>query len=232
MTALTSNHLFGILLTVACFYLGVTVKKKLNNTTLINPLLFSTILIIIVLLACKIPFEHYMKGGGVIHAFLGPVTVVLALPLYRQRKLLGQYKFPIIGGILSGVIASLVSVTVLCRLFHLEEILERSIIPHSVTTPIGIGISNSLGAVQGITVVSIIITGILGTAIAPLVYKLFKITHPVAKGLGLGTSAHALGTSKAVEMGEKEGAVSSLAIGLAAITTVVLVSILQVTGWY
>lgn len=229
---MTNNHLFGFLLTVACFYLFTAIKKKLNNTNFINPLVLSTILIIFILLISKVPFDSYMKGAGIIHAFLGPVTVVLALPLYRQRKLLAKHKFPIIGGILSGVIASLLSITLLCHIFNLEDILERSIIPHSVTNPIGIEISKSLGAIQGITVASIVITGILGTIIAPFIYKLFRISNPIAKGLGLGTSAHALGTARAVDMGETEGAVSGLAIGLAAITTVIIVSLLQITGWY
>lgn len=228
---ITNNHLFGILITVAFFFAGMWLKQRFKKN-FINPLLMSVILIVILLLVLHIPYDNYMKGGGVIHSFLGPVTVVLALPLYRQRKLLIKYKASIIGGILTGVLASLFSVILLCRVFHLNDMLERSLIPHSVTTPIGIAISNTLGAIEGITVVSIIITGILGASIAPLIYKLFRITHPIAKGLGLGTSAHALGTSKAVEMGETEGAVSSLAIGLAAITTVILVAVLQLAGWY
>ena len=228
---LTNNHLFGILLSVAVFYGGVTLRNKLK-LNFINPLLLGIIIIIGLLVIADIPFEHYMKGGSVIHAFLGPVTVLLALPLYRQRKLLVEYKYPIIFGILTGVITSLVSVILLSRVFDLNEILERSLLAHSVTTPIGISISNSLGAIEGITVVSIVITGILGTAIAPIFYKLLRIMHPVAKGLGLGTTSHALGTTKAFEMGETEGAVSSLAIGVAALTTVAIVTVLKVVGFY
>jgi len=231
MNEITNNHLFGILITVGFFFIGLWLKQRFKKS-FINPLLLSVICIIALLLLLNIPYENYMKGGGVIHSFLGPVTVVLALPLYRQRRLLMNYKTSIIGGILTGVLASLISVILLCRVFHLNEMLERSLIPHSVTTPIGIGLSNTLGAVEGITVVSIIITGILGASIAPFIYKLFRVNHPIAKGLGLGTSAHALGTSKAVEMGETEGAVSSLAIGVAAITTVVMVAVLQLVGWY
>ncbi|HNW51460.1 MAG TPA: LrgB family protein [Prolixibacteraceae bacterium] len=231
MNELTNNHLFGILISVAVFYGGSVLRKKLKRD-FINPLLLGIMVIVAVLLLGDIPYENYMKGGSVIHAFLGPVTVILALPLYRQRKLLMEYKLPIIAGILTGVISSLVSVILLCRVFDLNNLLERSLVGHSVTTPIGINISNSLGAVEGITVVSIIITGILGASVAPLLYRLFRIVHPVAKGLGLGTSSHALGTTKAMEMGETEGAVSSLAIGVAALTTVAMVTILQLTGWY
>ncbi|WP_423127340.1 LrgB family protein [Gaoshiqia sp. Z1-71] len=228
---LTDTHLFGILLSVACFY-GIAFFRNRTRRNWINPLLLSIALIILILSLTDIPFENYMKGGSVIHAFLGPVTVVLALPLYRQRKLLIAHKYSIMGGILSGVISAIVSVIVLCRWLGLNELLERSLLPHSVTTPIGIGLSDLLGATEGIVILSIIITGILGALAAPLVYRLLRIVHPVARGIGLGTSAHALGTTKAIEMGETEGAMSSLAIGLAALTTVVFVILLQYFQWY
>nr|WP_321410552.1 LrgB family protein [uncultured Carboxylicivirga sp.] len=229
--ALTNTHLFGILITLGLYFGCIWLRKRLKKNW-INPLLISAFAIIIFLTQLDIPYEYYTKGAGFIHAFLGPVTVVLALPLYRQRKLLVQHKYSIIGGIISGVSASFISVIVLSRIFHLNDILERSLIPHSVTTPIGIALSNSLNAVEGITVISIIITGLLGAAIAKILYKILKITHPIAKGLTLGTAAHVLGTTKAIEMGETEGAVSSLAIGVAAITTVISATILQIVGWY
>lgn len=228
---LTDTHLFGILLSVACFYWFSYIRFR-SRQSWVNPLLLSIALIIAVLGLTAIPFDNYMKGGSVIHAFLGPVTVVLALPLYRQRRLLITHKYAILGGILSGVLSALVSVIVLCRLFGLNELLERSLLPHSVTTPIGIGLSDLLGATEGITILSIIITGITGAALAPFLYRLMKIVHPVARGIGLGTAAHALGTTKAIEMGETEGAMSSLAIGVAALTTVCVVILLQYLNWY
>lgn len=231
MEKLTDNHLFGILLSLAFYYGGAFLRLRLQRNW-INPLLISIVLIIFLLVIGGIPFEHYMKGGSVIHAFLGPVTVVLALPLYRQRTLLIQHKYSIVVGVLVGVASALISVVVLCRLFGLNELLERSLLGHSVTTPIGIGLSNSLGAIEGLTVLSIIITGLFGAAIAPFLFKLFHIIHPVAKGIGLGTAAHAMGTTKALEMGETEGAMSGLAIGLAAIVTVITVALLQAFGLY
>ncbi|WP_299578058.1 LrgB family protein [uncultured Sunxiuqinia sp.] len=231
MKFLTDTHLFGILLSVASFY-GISYLRDKLKATWLNPLMSSIALIIGLLLLFDIPFEHFMEGGSVIHSFLGPVTVVLALPLYRNRKLLKAHKFAIMGGITAGVFAAVASVILLGRLFQLNELLERSIMGHSVTTPIGIGISDSLGANEGITVLSIMITGIFGVIIAPSLYRLLRIVHPVAKGIGLGTSAHALGTTKAMEMGETEGAMSSLAIGVTALTTVLVVIILQVLGWY
>lgn len=231
MESVTNTHLFGILLTVGCFYL---ISKAKNNARLgwLNPLLLSVIIIICILILFNIPYDNYMKGGSVIHAFLGPVTVALALPLYRQRKLLIEHKYSIMGGIVAGVVSAITSVVVLGRLFGLNQVLERSLLAHSVTTPIGISVSNMLSATEGITIVSIIITGIVGAAIAPLLLKLLRIKHPVAKGISLGTSSHALGTSKAIEMGETEAAMSSLAIGVAALTTVLVVILMQIMGWY
>lgn len=231
MEFLTNTHLFGILLSVASFY-GIAYFRDKLKANWLNPLMASIGLIIGILLLLNIPFDHYMKGGSVIHAFLGPVTVVLALPLYRNWKLLNAHKYSILGGISSGVFAAIISVILLGRLFNLNEILERSILAHSVTTPIGIGISDSLGANEGITVLSIMITGIFGVIIAPTLYRLLRIVHPVAKGIGLGTTAHAIGTTKAIEMGEQEGAMSSLAIGVAALTTVLVVIIFQFFQWY
>lgn len=231
MEKLTDNHLFGILLSLACYYGGSFIRLRLQKSW-VNPLLISIVLIISLLVLGGIPFEQYMKGGSVIHAFLGPVTVVLALPLYRQRALLVQHKYAILGGILAGVASALISVVVLCRLFGLNELLERSLLGHSVTTPIGIGLSNSLGAIEGLTVLSIIITGLFGAAIAPVLFRVFRIVHPVAKGISLGTSAHAMGTTKAIEMGETEGAMSGLAIGVAALITVITVALLQAVGFY
>ncbi len=231
ISTITDNHLFGILLTVGLFYSGLWLRNYFQKNW-INPLLISVFVIVMLLQLANIPYEQYMQGAGVIHDFLGPVTVVLALPLYRQRQLLVKYKLSIIGGIVSGVLASLISVLLLGRVFGLNEMLERSLLPHSITTPIGIALSNDIGGIEGITVVSIILTGLIGASVAAVLFRLLRITHPIARGLALGTSAHAIGTSKAIEMGETEAAVSSLAIGVAAITTVMAVAIMQLAGWY
>jgi len=230
MEEISNTHLFGIFLTVGCFYILSLIRNR-SGLKWLNPLLLSVVIIICILILGDIPYEHYMKGGSVIHALLGPVTVALALPLYRQRRLLIKYKYSIFGGILSGVASAFVSVVELSRLLGLNELLERSLIGHSVTTPNGIGVSQMLQATEGITIISIIITGLLGASIAPFVLKLLRITHPVAKGLSIGTSSHAIGTAKAIEMGETEAAMSSLAIGVAALTTVIIVILMQLMGW-
>lgn len=194
--------------------------------------MLSIVSIIGMIIAFDIPYTSFAKGGSVIHAFLGPVTVVLALPLYRQKDLLLQHKYSILTGVTAGVISSLASVVILSRWFGLTEVLEQSIMPHSVTTPIGIGIVHSLNGIEGITVLSIVITGVFGALISPFILKICRIVHPIAKGIGIGTASHAIGTTKAMELGETEGAMSGLAIGLAAIITVILVVLMQLTGYY
>ena len=230
MQVLTDNILFGLFISIAAFLFSVWLRGKLGWSWL-NPLLLSIVSIVLFLLVTQIPYTHFAKGSAFIRAMLGPVTVVLALPLYRQRKLLIKHKYAIIGGVTSGALSAIISVIVLCRWLGLTDLLERSLLPHSVTTPIGIGITQTLQGIEGITVFSIIITGVFGALIAPLLLKLLRITHPIAKGIGIGTASHAIGTSKALEMGETEGAMSGLAIGLAAIITVIMVVILGALGY-
>lgn len=231
MEKITDNYIFGIFLTMALFY-GVATFRNRVKLYWINPLLISVMVIIAFLSLLDVPYEHYSKGGGIIHAFLGPVTVALALPLYRQRKLLVAHKYSILGGVFSGVLAALISVVGLSRLMGINELIERSVFSHSVTTPIGISIAGLLEADEGVTVLAIMITGVFGILIAPFIYKILKVVHPIARGIGLGTSAHAIGTSKAMEMGQTEGAMSSLAIGITGLTTVITVILLQSLGWY
>lgn len=231
MNWLIDNYLFGIFLCLAAFSGSVYLRTQFNLKWL-NPLMLSIVCIILIITLFDIPYKSFAKGGSVIHAFLGPVTVVLALPLYRQKHLLIQHKYAILVGVTSGVIASLASVVLFSRWLGLSAILERSIMPHSVTTPIGIGVVHSLNGIEGITVLSIVITGVFGALISPIVLKLFRITNPIAKGISIGTASHAIGTTKAMEMGETEGAMSGLAIGTTAIITVITVVLLKLIDWY
>ena len=152
-------------------------------------------------------------------------TVCLAVPLYEQLSLLKKNFKAVAAGIFSGVLASLVSVLGLSALFGLNHEQYVTLLPKSITTAIGMGISEELGGIVTITVASIIITGILGNVIAEFVCKVFKIHHPIAKGLALGTASHAIGTAKAMEMGPIEGAMSSLAIAVAGLLTVIGASV-------
>ncbi|MDU5107174.1 LrgB family protein [Clostridium sp.] len=221
MEILTENILFGIIISLLAFEAGLLIYKK-TKFPLFNPLLIAIALVISFLLIFKIDVDVYNKGGQFINMFLGPATVVLAVPLYKQFHLLKKHLLPILIGILIGSSIGISSVILLANIFGLEKVLTISLLSKSVTTPIGIEITNQLGGLAPVTVLSIVISGIIGSIIGPLLCKKFKINDKVAIGIALGTASHAVGTSKALELGETEGAMSSLSIGIAGIMTVFL----------
>lgn len=212
---------FGILLSIGTYLIATSIYRKIK-IPIFNPLLITVILIIGVLKVSKVPLTTYNKGGDLIMFFLAPATVILAVPLYKQIDLLKKNFFPIIIGVFVGSLTSMLSVIFLSKLLGLDELITKSIVPKSITTPIGMEISKTFGGVIPVTVVSIVITGILGAVIGPIIIKLGKIKSKIAKGIALGTASHAIGTSKALELGEVEGAMSGLAIGLAGAITVFL----------
>lgn len=218
--AIFNSAFFGVIISIAGYALGVFLKKKFKRSFL-NPLLISIIFVIAVLLVFNIDYESYNQGGKYISYLLTPATVCLAIPLYQQLELLKKNKKAIVLGILAGVLSSLGSVWALSYLFGLSHQQYVTLLPKSITTAIGIGVSHELGGIETITVAVIIVTGVLGNVIAETVCKLFKIKDPIAVGLAIGTSAHALGTTKAFELGEIQGAMSSLSIVVAGLITVV-----------
>jgi predicted murein hydrolase (TIGR00659 family) len=219
MSWFTSSPLFGILISLVAFEIGLWANKK-TKQPLINPLLIALLLIVFILKGFDISLEDYNKGGQIISFFLGPATVALAIPLYKNVKLLKTNALPIIGSIIIGSSAGIVSILLMAKLFDLDIKLGLSLAPKSITTPIGIEVAKQLGGIPEITVVAIIVTGLTGAIFAESLFKLLKFNDPVAKGLAIGASSHALGTTKALEMGEVEGAMSSLAIGIAGLATV------------
>lgn len=210
------TEIFGVILTILFFNIGIYIQKK-TNKPIFNPLLIATLGIILFLSITKIPYESYKLGGDRINFFLGPVTIVLAVPLYKQFDLFKKYLLEILIGISCGVVVSFISIKLIGHFTNADVDIINSLIPKSITTPMGISLTKTLNGVEAITVVSIILTGILGAIISPIVFKIGKINNPVAKGISLGTSAHALGTTKALEMGEVEGAMSGLSIGISGI---------------
>lgn len=223
MRELLSNSLyFGVVISVGTYVFGVWLRKKVQLAVL-NPLLISILLTIGFLLVFRINYEDYNEGAKYLSYFLTPATVCLAIPLYKQLALLKHHFAAVAGGIVSGVLASAFSIFALSRLFGLSHQHYVTLLPKSITTAIGIGVSQEAGGIVTLTVVSIIITGILGNVISDMIFKLFKIQEPMARGLALGTSAHAIGTAKAFELGEIEGAMSSLAIAVSGLLTVVVV---------
>ncbi|CAM2790926.1 LrgB family protein [Hathewaya histolytica] len=221
MNSIINSPIFGITISLISFEIGCFIFKKTKNP-IFNPLLIGIIIVITFLKLSNINLETYNIGGAYISFLLGPTTVILAVPLYKKLKLLKEYIFPILIGITVGSTCGIASIIVLGKLFKVDESLMFSLIPKSITTPIGMEVSKQLGGNIAITVSAIIITGILGSIIGPLVCNLFNIKNKIAVGISLGTASHAMGTAKALELGETEGAMSGLAIAIAGLLTVFL----------
>ena len=202
-------------------------KRQKAKLALCNPLLISIVFVIIILKVTNIKYEVYEDGSSLLSYLLTPSTVCLAIPLHQQMGLLKKNMKAILAGILSGVFTSLAGVWVFSMLFHLDKKIYATLLPKSITTAIGMGVSEEAGGIVTMTIVSIILTGILGNIVADGWFKLVGIKEPIAKGLALGTSAHAIGTAKALELGEVEGAMSSLSIAVAGLMTVVAVPIMS-----
>ena len=219
------NSMFaGVALSLVSYWIGVMLKKKFK-LGLFNPLLISIVISIVVLLIGKIDYNTYNEGAKYLSWLLTPATVCLAIPLYEQWELLKQNYKAVLFGLLAGTVTSLTTVFVLAKLCGLSHEEYVTLLPKSITTAIGMGVSEELGGIVTITVAVIIITGVLGNIMGETICKIFKITEPISKGLALGASSHAIGTAKAMEMGEIEGAMSSLAIAVSGLLTVILASI-------
>lgn len=226
MKALLDTPLFGILLSVLAYEAGILIQRKFRKPYL-NPLLLAILFVIGILLLFHLPKESYDKGGSFILFFLGPATVVLAIPLYRQMELLRKDLVPILTGILVGSTTSVLSVIFFSKVFRVDLQVAVSMLPKSVTTAIGMEVSKQIGGIVSLSVAVIVLTGIMGAVLGPALLKLFRIKDPVAQGVAIGTASHAVGTSKAMELGETQGAMSGLSIGLAGLATVILVPLLM-----
>ena len=221
---LSQSVFFGVMISVFAYELGVWMRNKWK-LPILNPLLIAVAVVMILLLIFDVDYESYNAGAKYLSYLLTPATVCLAIPLYEQLSLLKKNVKAIMLGLLSGVLTSMVCVLALSILFGLSHEEYVTLLPKSITTAIGMGVSEELGGIVTITVAVIIITGILGNIIAEGVCKLFRIEEPVAKGIGIGSASHAIGTTKAMEMGEIEGAMSSLSIAVAGLLTVVVASV-------
>lgn len=225
MNDLFSSPFFGVALTVGAYALGTAIQKK-AGLVICNSMIIAVAAIIAVLAVCGIPYEDYNVGGDLINLFLGPATVCLAVTIYSQLDLLRRNLLPIVAGCVAGAVTSVVSVWALCRLFGLDASLTASLLPKSVTTPIATAISQGHGGIVPITVAAVVFTGLLGNLCAPLMIRLFRVKDPVAAGLAIGACSHAVGTAKALELGETEGAMSGLAIGVSGLITVLITTFL------
>lgn len=213
-----SSVYFGLVLSIGIYSLAVFINKKWN-VSVTTPLLLTTVGVIGFLLAFDIPYESYRAGAQYLNYFLVPATVCFAVPMYKQLKTLGRYKVAIIASLIFGCIVSVATVAFLCWAFGLGPIIMRSLASVSVTTAIAIGITKELGGIAAITVFAVILTGIFGNAVGRQVCKILGLSNPIARGLAIGNSSHAMGTAKALEMGPIEGAASSLSIVISGVAT-------------
>lgn len=219
MIEFLNSPMFGIVLCIITYEIGVLIQKK-TKSMLANPLLIAIVLCVSILQIFHIPYEYFANGGSFISLFLAPATASLAVSIYSRFDILKANIIPVLTGCITGSLTSLISVYMLCNLFGLNDVMLYSLLPKSVTTPIAMDIASSLGGIPSVTVVAVIFTGILGAMIAPLMIKILHITNPVETGLAIGASSHAVGTSKAIELGEIEVAMSSIAITVCGLVTV------------
>ena len=216
---LLDSVFFGVVVSLIAYEAGALLKKKFK-AAIFNPLLIAVAATIVVLLMCDIDYESYYEGAKYLSYLLTPATVCLAIPMYEQIELLKKNWQAVMAGILSGVLTSLICILAMAAAFGLSHETYVTLLPKSITVAIGMGVSEELGGYVTITVAVILITGILGNMIGGGVCRLFCIKEPIAKGVAIGTASHAIGTARAMEMGEVEGAMSSLSIAVAGLLTV------------
>lgn len=224
MSFLTSTVYWAVLISLGSYFLGQILKDK-TRLIIFNPLLFSTVFTVLFLLLFRVDYNIYYQKADCLYYFLTPTTVCLAIPLYEQVKLLKENILAIVLGILSGVSACLVSILLFAIAFNWTHTMYVTILPKSITTAMAMGISEEIGGISSLTVPIVIMTGIFGNIIAELICSIFHIDEPIAKGLAIGCASHAMGTAKAIEMGDVEGAMSSLSMAVAGILTVIEISI-------
>lgn len=210
---------FGVVISLLTFWFGTWLKKKFGWAVL-NPILISVVLIILTLKLFHVDYNVYNEGAKYISYLLTPATVCLAIPLYKQLQLLKENLVAVIAAIFSGVISSAASIFLLCLAFGFDHTYYVTLLPKSITTAIAMGVSEEAGGIVTLTITAIIVTGTLGNVIGESIFKWIRLEDPIAQGLALGTSAHAVGTAKALELGEIQGAMSSLSVAVAGLMTV------------
>lgn len=217
----TSQPIFGFTLCVISYFIGVKIKSRFNYP-IVNPLIVAALICIAVLLAFGIPLENFKNGANTVAMFLAPATAALALSMYRQLEVIKKNLVPIIVGCAVGSAVAVVSIVLLCKAFGLTAEVTASLIPKSITTAIASDLSAKLGGIPSITVAAVLVTGVFGAIMSPYFIRWSRLNNSVAAGLAIGASCHALGTTKAIELGEVEGSLSGIAVGLCGLITVFL----------
>ena len=223
MNELLSSSVFWMFLSIVCYAIGIRIQQK-TGSPLCNPLLIASVLVGAVLVGTGTAYKTYEQSGTLSSFFLTPATVALAVPIFRKLDVLRANLLPILAGALVGSAVSIASVIGFSRLFGLSDVTMRSLVPKSVTTPIAVALSDMLGGLSAVTAISVVFTGIVGAILLPGFLNALGVKDPVQMGLSIGTASHAVGTSRAIELGETEGAMSGLAIGIAGLLTALIVS--------
>nr|WP_085994555.1 LrgB family protein [Oceanobacillus senegalensis] len=215
-----------IIIATLLIYIGtVKVHKKMDNPFTL-PILISTVVIILLLSLFRISYETYMTGGGWISELLGPAVVALAYPLYKERHLLKKLVIPIISGTLIGAFVGVTSGILLAKWAGFESEVIYTISSKSVTTPVSMAITESVGGITSLAAVFVMIAGIFGGVLSEYIFRLSKINHYVGKGIGLGSASHAIGTATALENSDIEGSISSIAMIISAVVVSIITPIL------
>ena len=210
-----------IVSTVVIFIIMYKIHKKYPYPFLL-PILTATIVIITVLLTFDIPFSEYMEGGKYIQHLLGPAVVALAYPLYNQRKLILKFKYTILSGIFIAMISGLISVFGMLKLMGMETDLILTSLPKSLTTPVAMQVSETIGGIAPLTAVFVMVAGFTGALFGPAVYKYTKVTSSIGRGISMGSASHGVGVSKLKDYGEEDLSVGSLSMGLSAVIGAVI----------
>lgn len=217
----TTSPFFGVALTIFAYWIGMKIQERMKMV-ICNGMLIAVAIVITTLSVFKIPYQNYNAGGSLIQLFLAPATACLAVSIYSKIELLKKYWLPVLVGCTVGTVTSVSCVYFLCHAFGLNREMMMSLLPKSVTTPIAAAVAGGHGGIVSVAVAAVCFTGILGNLAAPLMIRLFRVREPLAAGLGIGACSHAMGTAKALELGETQGAMSGLAIGLCGLMTSLL----------
>lgn len=220
LNELYANPMFGVAATILAFAAGKWVNDRLN-TPLANPLLIAVLMLITAHWLAGVPYESYYQGGQLFTMLMPPATASLAVLIYRQRAILKHAFFPVVTGCLAGTAASMLATYYLCKAFGIDDVVTHSFLPKSVTTPIAVELAPQTGGVPALTIAVVVVTGMVGVLLLPYLLRIFRLKNPIAVGVGIGTSSHVIGTSRAVLMGETEGAISSISIGVAGLQTAI-----------
>jgi len=210
-----------IISTVVLFALMYKLHKKYPYPFLL-PILTTTIVIVAALLTFHIPFEDYMQGGRYIQHLLGPAVVALAYPLYNQRRLIMKFKYTILSGIFIAMISGLLSVFAMLKLFKMDTDLILTSLPKSLTTPVAMQVSETIGGIAPLTAVFVMIAGFTGALFGPAVYKYSKVTSSIGRGISMGSASHGVGITKLKDYGEEDLSIGSLSMGLSAVIGAVI----------